>query len=350
MVKKERILYLDILKVIAIIGVIFSHLYWFIPANSDFYIIVRFFLFSVAKPAVPIFIMVTGTLMLGRDIGYKEVFTKRIPRVVIAFLITAIIYALYKGNNPISVFVRIFEGEVDGKNYDFIPYWGWYIYLLIALYMVTPFLNKMIKSFKDMDYKIFIMLFVVIVSIFNCLPTFTSVFLGNSHGINSNLSMTLFSVAIGYYVFGYYINNKEISKKENIISIIVYIISMIFCTLYLFYFSKKMNDPSYFPLDYSYFPISIASMCVFISFKYYFSKHSYNNIFSKVITIVSTSGFGIYLFHVPFLEEVYKLPFMFNIFNINPLLGVAGLILLVIFVLTILFYLIKKISIFKKIF
>ena len=350
MAKTERILYLDILKVVAVIGVIFSHLYWFIPATNDFYTTIRFFLFSIAKPAVPIFIMVTGALMLGRDISYKEIFTKRIPRVIIAFLMAAIIYTLYKGNNPISVFIRIFEGEVDGKNYDYIPYWGWYIYLLIALYIMTPFLHKMIKSFKDKDYRMFIILFVVLVSIFNCLPTFTSVFLGNSHGINGNLSTSLFSIAIGYYVFGYYISNKEISKKENSISIIVYVISMIFCTLYLLYFGRKMNDPGYFPLEYSYFPISLASMCVFISFKYYFSKCLNNNIFTKIITTISTSGFGIYLFHVPVLEEIHKLPFMMSIFNFNSILGVVVLISLVILILTIIFYLIRKIPIFRKIF
>lgn len=122
MTKDKRILYLDILKVIAVAGVIFNHMYWFIPASNDFYITVRFLLFSIVKPAVPIFIMVTGALMLGRKSSYKEIFTKRIPRVVIAFLIASIIYCLYKGNNPISVFLRIFEGEVDGKNYDYIPY------------------------------------------------------------------------------------------------------------------------------------------------------------------------------------------------------------------------------------
>lgn len=350
MTKDKRILYLDILKVIAVAGVIFNHMYWFIPASNDFYITVRFLLFSIVKPAVPIFIMVTGALMLGRKSSYKEVFTKRIPRVVIAFLIASIIYCLYKGNNPISVFLRIFEGEVDGKNYDYIPYWGWYIYLLIALYIMTPFLQKMIKSFKDKDYKVFIFLFIILVSIFNCLPTFTSVFLGTSDGVNSNLTTSLFSIGVGYYVFGYYISKKDISRKENLISIIIYFVSMFFCTLYLLFFSRRMADPGYFPLEYSYFPISIASMCVFISFKYYFSKGIKNELLVKLITTISLSGFGIYLFHVPLVEEIHKLPFMMNIFNFNPLLGTVCLISLIIFILTIVFYLIRKIPIFRKIF
>ena len=57
MAKTERILYLDILKVVAVIGVIFSHLYWFIPATNDFYTTIRFFLFSIAKPLVYIYSM-----------------------------------------------------------------------------------------------------------------------------------------------------------------------------------------------------------------------------------------------------------------------------------------------------
>ena len=160
----------------------------------------------------------------------------------------------------------------------------------------------------------------------------------------------MFSIGVGYYVFGYYISKKDISRKENLISIIIYFVSMFFCTLYLLFFSKRMADPGYFPLEYSYFPISIASMCVFISFKYYFSKGIKNELLVKLITTISLSGFGIYLFHVPLVEEIHKLPFMMNIFNFNPLLGTVCLISLIIFILTIVFYLIRKIPIFRKIF
>lgn len=347
---KKRILYLDIIKVFSALLVVFNHMYWYILPNGRMYTLLRFFLFSFSKSAVPLFIMVTGALILRKDISYSEMFKKRIVRMIFALVVVSVFYTIYCNSNLLYVIPKIFEGNSTGENNGFIPYWSWYIYLLIGLYIMTPFIKKMIERFSDKDYKVFIGLFVVFISILNCLPTFTSVFIGTSWGFNGNFTSTLFSIGVGYYVFGYYASKKTFSKRENIICLIGFWVSIIFSTLYLYYFSRKMNDPNNFPLEYSYFPISIAAMCLFINFKYYFEKGIENELLKKLIVISSASGFGIYLFHVPLIETLYKTKFMSKIFLYNSLLGTFVLLIVVFVLLDLLFYILRKIPIIRKIF
>ena len=137
--EKKRFLYLDILKVIAAIFVIYNHAHFYIQSDNDIINFVNLYLFTICKVAVPLFIMTTGVLFLKRETSYKEIFTKRIPRVFIALIIVSMCFSLYKGHNPFWVFLLVFQGD----NLEYIPYWCWYIYMLIGLYIMTPFLQRL---------------------------------------------------------------------------------------------------------------------------------------------------------------------------------------------------------------
>lgn len=352
--KNKRVFYLDFLKVMSILFVIYNHTHMYVNPANNFFIFLRLFLFSICKIAVPIFIMVSGALLLGKKTDYKEIFTKRIFRVFVAYLIACVCFCLYNNKNPLKLIFYIW----DGSNYNYIPYWGWYIYMLIGLYLVLPFLQKLVKSFKEKDYKMFILLFLVIASAIEFIPSFSEALIyGIFHGnityklsFNSFLRTVIFSTVIGYFIFGYYISNKKITKKENMISIITFIIVNLVSAGYLYYcfsVTKNYND---FLLEFSYFPVAIASMCMFVMAKYYFSEKEDDNAITKFISLSGGSVFGIYLFHVPLIGIIHDLPFMNKIFTINSFLGTFIDVFAVFIILDILFFLIRKIPLFRKIF
>lgn len=341
---KQRIIYLDVIKVLAILLVIFNHSHFYITNASVIYNIVHVILFDFCKIAVPLFIMVSGALLLGKEVSYKDTFCKRVWRVLVPLVIVSAIYSWMYGEN-IGDFVLALFTNFNG---DYNPYWLWYLYMLMGLYIITPFLQKMIKNFKEKDFKWFILLFVIIVSIFNILPLVSLVLFGESRHINSDFAGLLFPVAIGYYVTGYYLSKKVITKKMNIISLIVLLVSVLLGSIFIYYclFYKNLTYDEV--INYAFITVAIPALCVFIILKYYLNKELKSKKLTNLLVNSSLSVFGVYLFHVFLLDKVYRLGVVQVIFGFNQVIGVIVLDALVFVALTVLIYILRKVPIVKK--
>lgn len=89
---QQRKTYIDALRIVAILGVLYNHtnrrgycLYAFSEARicQDFYIGIA----TLAATAVPIFFMISGALLLPKKESLKELFQKRILRMVLVLLV-----------------------------------------------------------------------------------------------------------------------------------------------------------------------------------------------------------------------------------------------------------------------
>lgn len=344
---KNRILYLDILKILAALFVIFNHYSFVINGESYLSKVLFTVLFTICKMAVPLFVMVSGALLLRKKTSYKEIFTKRIIRVFVPLVIVSMIYTFvyYDGlnfNNIFAFIVAIFT-EYD---IHYIPYWVWYLYMLMALYVMTPFLKKMLKGFKEKDYKIFFVIFLIAVGIFNTIGPLSSVF-GETKNINSHFTGNLFTIAVGYYVWGYYISKLKLNKKNVKCAWIVLILSlfvgMAFVNYAVYHQGFNYNDV----IDWSVLFVALPSAALFLLFKYYFKD--YNNLkASKFISIISDSSFGVYLTHVFLFDYLQKLSFIKNILNYNTIVGCIVMVLIAFLLLSVVFYFLRKIPVFRK--
>ncbi len=102
--------------------------------------------------AVPCFIMVTGALLLNPDkrVGYGKVFTRYIPRMIVALvLFSGIFFAIDVGCG----FKPLNTGTVRDMLKSLITGQGqwshmWYLYTMIALYLLIPLLNPLLRLGK----------------------------------------------------------------------------------------------------------------------------------------------------------------------------------------------------------
>ena len=87
--ERKRIAYLDSLRVVAILAVIMIHVAaqnWYSQdVNSAAWKAFNFY-DSISRWSVPAFVMISGALMLDKDISIKKLYTQKIPRLLIAFL------------------------------------------------------------------------------------------------------------------------------------------------------------------------------------------------------------------------------------------------------------------------
>lgn len=342
LMNKARLIYLDLIKILAILLVIFNHSYWYIYGGTLVTIFTNL-LFSFCKIAVPLFVMVTGALLLGKNTSYKEILTKRIYRIVVPlFFVTALCIIMYGGS--VKDFIAVLFTNFGFEN---APYWLWYLYLLIALYLMTPFLQKMIKNFEEKDYRYFILIFVFGIGLINMVPTVSSLVFGHSLKINESFTMNLFPMMVGYYVLGFYLSKKEITDKLKKYSFIGLILTLVLTTCFFTYGINHGIDYDGM-LNNSYFLTALLATFVFVIFKYYFSKPFKSIKINNFIVMVSNSIFGVYLFHVLVIKYLHSTSIIQVVSDYNTVIGVFLLDILTFVILTFVVWFLRKIPILKK--
>ena len=343
-VAKKRMVYLDLLKVIAIFLVIYNHSHQYMNDTNSLVKSLHYLTYDMCKVAVPLFIMTTGAIFLGRQTSYSEIFRKRIFRVIIPLLVVLGISIFLYGGDLKGILLSPFVIYTIPEY----PYWVWYLYMLIGLYMVTPFLQRMIKNFKEKDYMVFFALFLFLPSVLEMFPYITNIVFGEPYKFVESFSLCTFSICIGYYVLGYYLNNKVITSKMVKISSIVYVLFVILGTVYLYLGINKFSLTFDTLISYQSFLICIPSLCVFVIFKYFIGDRLKNKHINNTICNLSNLVFGIYLFHVFITRTLYDMNFIQITFDINTCLGVLILDIICFVITAFIVYLLRLIPVFKK--
>ena len=242
---------------------------------------------------------------------------------------------------------RSHRNRIHGTISEYVPYWAWYLYMLIGLYMVTPFIKKMIDSFKDKDYKIFILFFLLIPGAIELISLIVNNFTDLSFIVNPFLLATFFSINIAYYIAGYYLANSELTKKIRNTAWITLAICLLVNTLVqVFYF--KFTGYRDFIIDATgLLTMSLSAISVFILARYYFENKKPQKI-DNLIGKVSNCVFGVYLIHGFFTIFFEKTEFMQWLAGFNSYLWVLVMDVSTFLILTFLVYWLRKIPFVKK--
>ncbi len=134
---------------------------------------------SFIRPCVPLFVMLTGALLLPAEEDFGGIFRKRILRVIVPFLVWTGVYAaiptcLHLCGISVETIQRVFFPwaaplHVDAPSilrtfflslFQFNQYAVqlWYIYLLIGLYLFMPILSAWLRSATQKAKLIFLAL------------------------------------------------------------------------------------------------------------------------------------------------------------------------------------------------
>jgi surface polysaccharide O-acyltransferase-like enzyme len=343
----KRLIYIDLLKIVAIFSVIIIHVnamrFYNIDLKSSEWQIYNIF-YGITKWCVPVFIMASGMFFLDplKDISIKKIYTKYIFRLAIALFFWATIYILYRSyiyNIPLDLPIYIKTLLKAQTNYHL-----WFLYVIIGLYVITPILRKIIESSKRRELEYFLgiwTIFTVLIPFLTSFKTFSPI-----SNLFSQFSISLIGGFVGYFILGYYLKTFEIKKS---IRILIYILGFISCifTIYGTQYLSLRNDALEQKL-YGYLSpgVAIMSISVFIFFKYVISKIRFNDITVKIITTLSNCIFGIYLVHDIFIITTLKMQILPNI--INPMICVPLFAIGLFLVSFLVSYLINKIPFINK--
>ena len=295
----QRKVYLDYLKVLACLAVIVQHC-CSLSAESRAEYTVNYFFYFICRFAVPIFVMATGSLMLddSRSLSFKAVFIKYIPRILIPFVgivyVINITAALINGNVTykllISPLLTILKTETS------VPYW--YCYMIIGIYLMLPFIKKMVSNCTKRETEVFLVLFFLFRGALQYVQYIPVLRIANPF-LNSIVPGILTGY-IGYLVLGYYINKyiPHVSRKMCIVCAAVILVCLTVPFTVFAFSGENYQKVGSLCADVFSPGVMLLSAALMILMKGLFENTNGQRKIHKVFVKISKASFGIYLLHV----------------------------------------------------
>ena len=268
---------IDILRIFAFAFIVMLH-----TLNRQYGLAVWMSGYAVISIGVNLFIMISGYLLLDRTETVKEFFRKRFFSILPLFIIFNIIYIYFYNHSFITI------KKISAPHF-------WYIYMILGLYLLTPWLRKVLQYAEKETFYVVVLWFLC-----NVLNPYMQFFKFPKIPF-SHFPITGF---IGYYILGYYLKKYryKLEKIPFICVIGVYItgffISVISTKYVLVTTGNRISD--FFDKN------SLGTFFMSVSFFIFWIKFNFKNR-NKVIRMISDSTYFAYLIHIIILHYVIKI-------------------------------------------
>ena len=271
---------IDIIRIFAFVFIVFLH-----TLNRQFGVDVWMGGYAIISIGVNLFIMISGYLLLDKTEEAIVFFKKRILNILPLFLVFNIIY-IYFGKIPI---MPILKGKAISASHF------WYIYMILGLYLLTPWLQKVLKyAEKETLFVVFLWF------LCNILNPYLRYF--NLAEIPfSNFPLTGF---IGYYILGYFVKkyDNKVKRTSFILIIVIYALGFLLSFLSTKYVlavtGKRVSD--FFDKN------SLGTFIMTLSFFVFWCKFNFSKR-DRIIKIVADSTYFAFLVHLIVLHFIIKI-------------------------------------------
>ena len=323
--KNQHIVWLDVVRFIAMFTVVCCHCtdpFNFYPGTAPNIGEIKLWgaiYGSVLRPCVPLFVMITGALLLPVRGDTSTFYKKRIPRVFYPFLIWSVLYNLFPwitgllGLNP-QIILDFFPyaGEevmqqsfsVSLKyilmipfNFSILAVHMWYIYLLIGLYLYLQVFSAWVEKASERAKLMFLLAWGVTL----LLPyyyQFVSNYLWGTCSWNSFGMLYAFAGFNGYLLLGHYLRNLDWTLGKILaIGLPMFVIGYA-VTFFGFRYITALPEYSdemlelfftYCSLNVVMMTIPVFMLCKKVNFR--------SEGIKKALANLTLCGFGIYMIH-----------------------------------------------------
>lgn len=300
---------IEILRFLATLAVVMIHISMTHPNNSTVaeigtvnYSIYSIF-YALSKWAVPLFLMISGSLLLNpkKNLNNKKI-RRYILRMICVLLTFGLVYALMEQvfsngfNNLHLALINSFINIIKGKSWDHL----WYVYLCIGIYLITPFVRAAVKNIEPNSLFNFIVVLFIVNYVFRFITILFGFTISSLYVVPNEYLM--------FYVCGYYctIDDNLFVKHIKVLSIITSILFIVTCGLEVY--SLLIHGTYLLWLRNANFVNVLFTIMIFILVKTEFANVEAN----MIINSINCCSFGIYLIHPFWINVIYRLA------KINP--------------------------------
>jgi len=268
---------IDILRIFAFVFIVMLH-----TLNRQYGLAVWMSGYAVISIGVNLFIMISGYLLLDKAESVKDFFKKRFFSILPLFAVFNIVYIYFYNHSFMAI------KKISAPHF-------WYIYMILGLYLLTPWLRKVLQYAEKETFYVVVLWFLC-----NVLNPYMQFFRFPKIPF-SHFPITGF---IGYYILGYYLKKYryKLEKIPFICVIGVYITGFLISVLSTKYVlvttGNRISD--FFDKN------SLGTFFMSVSFFIFWIKFNFKNR-NKVIRMISDSTYFAYLIHIIILHYVIKI-------------------------------------------
>ena len=300
--------HMDALRIAAVFMVLFNHtgkdgFVLFTAARSSTAYPLYLFISIFIRIAVPLFFMVSGALLLGRDEPFRIILKKRVLRFAAVLIAGSALIYLYKyskgyisGISPADFAKRVYTGNIT------VPYW--YLYSYLAYLLMLPFLRKLAKAMSNRDFILLFSLYFLVQS----LQPLQFLIWRDSTGYSQYFTLFFRQKNIIFPLLGYYIEHRMpkrfFRKKYFLILAAAGMAAICICGALTHYRCVLTGDwrESTCGVFFDTW-IFIPAAAAYFGTKLFFDTHKISGKLSGLLSAVSACTFGTYLFEYIYRNE-----------------------------------------------
>lgn len=308
--KSQRIVYPDILRILASFLVVVVHVTSVGIRDYEIGSLTwrsSLAINSVCHWAVPVFFMISGMMFLDpdREVTTRKIFTKNIPKILLCVIIWGFFYSLldqyiYGDISVKSMLIAIYGIVTDNTGYHL-----WFLYTLLALYIATPTLRILTANAtkRQLEYALGVwFVFSVCVGQVNDLA---------AHFLKMEdvlpYEATVIAGFAGYYLLGYYLKKYPVPKKWIPMLYALALLFLVVMPLADVIMSEIMNVKN-IPAIMS--QLGVGNFFVAVGAFVFASRirtERYSEKLTNGIRWFGERTFGIYLTHVFFVSIIFRI-------------------------------------------
>lgn len=311
---------LDLAKALAMLLVVMQHAWSMLDLDNPELGLLCGGYRAVSTIGVPLFVFVSGALLLSRKSDSLLLFyKKRFIRLLIPFFLFALVMYV------ISLLMGKYEwwnGKIITAVLQFIPslfenkinVMHWFVHMLLFLYLLTPFIQRILVTLSQREVEGILVVWIIGMLLKQYYPEM------NILSYTSNLWRYL-----GIYIAGYYVNQYRVGKS-------FYCYVGLVVTLGLFVVNAITDCTVQLGVPFT--ALMIGLMCLNLPI----SDNVSQNIFGHIVMQISRYTYTIYLIHVLLISVIYLIiektytDILINYIGIIPLI-VSVLVMFVCYVI-----------------
>ncbi len=268
---------------------------------------------SFCRFCVPVFVMISGALLLPQGMSLGQFLQKRLNRILLPFLFWSVIYIMFDlllkvkdqhGASPDPggwLFRHLAEGAAPHL---------WYVYMLAGLYLFIPIIQPWVANASDKAILFFLLIWFLTV-IFSQQDVVK---------VNSPLDVRYFSGYVGYLILGYFIAHRAVVRLSVMWgAALLFLTGAVVTTWGTYISTARKGAISHEYYEYLTVNVVLASVGIFILFKA-IGTRGVSTEPGPVSKFIGRYGYGIYLSHLLVLSILAH--FGINYSLITPAIGI----------------------------
>ncbi len=289
--KKPRILYFDVMNLLACFAVVVqhhnNHMHSFDGSPSW---AVSLLLECLCYWSVPIFLMVSGANLLDYRKKYdtKTFFRKRFLRAAIPWLIWSVVLLGWK----------VYTGQLKSQEHTWLSYVQlvlsnnvegvyWFFGTLFGLYLMTPVLTRLTEHRRVLWY------IVIGIFVFSLLQPLVGDYLPFGTWFVDFLRNSL----VIYFLLGYLLNTARLTRGQRILLYLAGIAAVVFRFGVSYFHSHAIGQASLLVRGNKMCNAVVCGSALFVFLKQVRWEKWLPKWFQKLVPILASCSFGVYLIH-----------------------------------------------------